>query len=106
MTGPTGMDGVRGLHVRHVVQTRCPASFADVVVDVEPAGRFAVEVAPSVDTPGEYVEAFARGLRSGLPPGRAARVVVRRLLVHPVDSHAADFEHAGRLAARRLLDGG
>ncbi|WP_199725787.1 hypothetical protein [Nocardiopsis sp. Huas11] len=110
---------VRGVFVRHVMQTACPGDFAFVWLDAEPgpAGT-GVEVVddlpdtcpqPDEPLPAEYRRAFATGVRDGMErlgnggSPYAVRIVLRDARWHEVDSNARSFEAAGRYAAAEVL---
>ncbi|MEU6078229.1 hypothetical protein [Micromonospora sp. NPDC047074] len=116
---PDWTTAVRAVHVRHGTQTSC-GGIAVVLADVEPhpayafVARFGGEPPGPADLRGECVEGFADGIRTelarlcgGQPP--PVRVVLRRILVHEVDSSAAVNRAAGRRAAaeavRRAAEG-
>ncbi|TQF01466.1 hypothetical protein E6W39_03415 [Kitasatospora acidiphila] len=114
---------IRGLRARFVRQFSCPSDFADVTVDFEPwEDGFTFEVdreATVVNDPGPrelaaYHAALAAGMREELAELAesasggglvvAVAVVVRRTVVHDVDSHAGAFHRAGRLVVREAFD--
>ncbi|MFG2100959.1 hypothetical protein ACGFJ5_10190 [Micromonospora echinaurantiaca] len=116
---PDWRTPIRAVHVRHGTQTAC-GGIAIVLADVEPHAAYAFTARFDGRPPGpadlrqECVEGFADGMRTelarlcgGQPP--PVRVVLRRILVHDVDSSAAINRAAGRLAAaeavRRAVDG-
>lgn len=105
---------VRDIAVRSGNHTSC-GGFAKIVADVEPAARFEfVDAHPHDDawTPaddpeliGWCVAAVRRGVLDGLaatgsPP---VRFVLRRVLVHPVDSNEFHNEAAGRKAVAEAV---
>ncbi|MEU4690623.1 hypothetical protein [Actinoplanes sp. NPDC023714] len=105
---------VRDIDVRAGSQLHC-AGFAGILADVEPADRFefvdAHESQGTGSDDGELVEACVNAVRRGvlgelgepLPP---VRFVLRRILIHLVDSTEDRNEAAGRLAvaeAKRRL---
>lgn len=112
---------VRDISVRSGNQTSC-GGIAKIVADVEPAGCFEFVDARSPDDGWTHpddaeltdwcIAAARRGVLDGLamvgsPP---VRFVLRRILVHPVDSNEFHNEKAGRMAVaeavRRLSDHG
>lgn len=110
----TLVEPLRDVHIRHLRWTACPASFAIVTVDFEPPSEPGTGVelidrlAPDDRIPTELFDALRDGLRQELADAEGAplldtRVVLHHAVVHLTDSHARDFEHAGRLAARELL---
>ncbi|MEU8511756.1 hypothetical protein AB0C76_09235 [Kitasatospora sp. NPDC048722] len=107
---------VRGVRARYVRQAGCPSDFADVTVDFEPwEDGVLLEVAREATVVGTipadelrlWHEAFVDGVREELAArgvdGVAAAVVVRRTVVHDVDSSAHSFRAAGRVAVREAF---
>ncbi|WP_157240958.1 hypothetical protein [Catenuloplanes japonicus] len=110
---------VRGIAVRSGNQTNC-AGIAKIVADVEPAERFEFVDAHAPDDrwtdreDDELIEWCVAAVRRGVEAGLAeagsppVRFVLRRILVHPVDSNERHNEAVGRMAVaealRRLSD--
>lgn len=110
---------IRDVEVRHVMQSACGA-FAIVTVDFEPKA-YGIELAVPSDVRLDFyehawdyrfvfgcVEALAEGITEelGTRPDLDVRtkVILRRMVLHPVDSNEMSFRHAGRLAARTALE--
>jgi hypothetical protein len=116
---PTWSAVIRGITVTAGTQANC-SGFARAVADFEPqtdASEGFTFVLAIEERPGRYrddelaarcCEHIERGVRaelaehfgSALP---AVRVVLRRILVHPVDSTEVRNHEAGRGLARRAL---
>ncbi|MFE3516158.1 hypothetical protein [Streptomyces sp. NPDC059166] len=111
---------IRGVRAVYAWQSTCPSDFAEVVVDFEP-GRAGItlETAPAMTVQGDvltpeelstYRAAIVAGVReevAQLVPGTpaAVAVVLRKIRVHPVDSHPRSFHMVGRVAVRNALGG-
>jgi hypothetical protein len=114
---------IRGVRARSAPAAAC-GMFAEVTVDFEPSAAgltptmgygLLVEEADETDgrtsgadVPPAYLEALADGVAAELAEREpslvvAARIVIRRVLIHPADSSAAAFRAAGRIAARQAL---
>ncbi|GAB3209173.1 hypothetical protein GCM10027294_22500 [Marinactinospora endophytica] len=112
---------VHGVHVRHVIQTACPAEVALAWADMLPlaAGadseyQFVVDLPEGRRSrggplPAEFAEAFGAGVfeawervGAGRPP-YAARVVLRDAAWHEYDSHTRSFHRAGAMAGMETL---
>ncbi|WP_460395628.1 hypothetical protein [Actinophytocola sediminis] len=110
---------IRDVEVRYVRQSACGA-FAIATVDFEPKA-YGFELAIPSDVRLEfyehdwdyqsvfsYVEALAQGITEelGTRPDLDVRVkvILRRMVLHPVDSNEMSFRHVGRLAARTALE--
>ncbi|WP_433178764.1 hypothetical protein [Actinoallomurus sp. CA-150999] len=120
---------IRDVEARYVKQTVCGV-FAIVTVDFEPghgAGS-SIELAIPTDVcfvygPNRgdhdyrvvfaYLDAFAKGMREELAANQPiimdAKVILRRMVIHEIDSNEHSFHTAGKMAARtameRALDG-
>ncbi|MEV7024238.1 hypothetical protein [Kitasatospora sp. NPDC093558] len=107
---------VRDIRARYVWQAGCPSDFADLTVDFEPwEDGIVLEVTPGAELVGtiseselrSWHESFVDGVREELAArgvgGVALAVVVRRTVVHDVDSSARSFRAAGRVAAREAF---
>lgn len=110
---------IRDVEARYVRQSACGA-FAIVTVDFEPKA-YGIELAVPSDVRLDFyghawdyrfvfgcVEALAEGITGelGTRPDLDVRtkVILRRMVLHPVDSNEMSFRHAGRLAARTALE--
>jgi elongation factor G len=111
----TVVRGVSGLVYRHVKQDGGAGQFAQVVLDVEPAGVadqegfvFRSAVAGG-HVPREYIRAVEAGCRDALAEGplghpvTGLRVTLTDGATHPKDSSELAFRTAGRLALREAL---
>jgi hypothetical protein len=128
MAGPAApfpSAAIRGVRARSAPAAAC-GMYADVTVDFEPSaagltmmmgyGLVVAEAGTNGGTGGAdvlpaYLEALANGITAelaALEPGLvvAARVVIRRVLIHPADSSAAGFLAAGRIVGRQALAAG
>lgn len=111
---------IRDVRIRYVKQAACGA-FAIVTVDFEPTNWNKVHVVISsdvrldfdgVDQDYDFVFGCVDGLAKGITDELDTRpdldvrvkVVLRRIVFHPVDSNELAFRHAGRLVARAALD--
>ncbi|MET7303577.1 hypothetical protein [Embleya sp. NPDC005575] len=114
---PHAVHSVRATYVR---QAGCPAYFADVTFDVEPAhasGSYVEVAVPHglrVEPRGEplvavsYLAAFRDGFADALAEHRSdvradVLIVVRKVTIHEVDSNDSAFRHAGRLALDAVI---
>ncbi|MFJ2738646.1 hypothetical protein ACIO3O_03160 [Streptomyces sp. NPDC087440] len=109
---PFPRQPIRDVVATYSRQAGCPGDFAQVTVDFEPWEEgFAFEVAREARIPADpevanYVAALEEGLRAELTervPGCAVAVVLRRLLIHEVDSREGSFRQVGRVAVRVAL---
>jgi elongation factor G len=111
----TVVRGVSGLVYRHVKQDGGAGQFAQVVLDVEPAGVedgegfvFRSAVAGG-RVPREYIRAVEAGCRDALAEGplghpvTGLRVTLTDGATHPKDSSELAFRTAGRLGLREAL---
>ncbi|SEL85422.1 hypothetical protein [Streptacidiphilus jiangxiensis] len=114
------VEAIRDIHIRHVKQTSC-GPFAIITVDFEPLPSSSTGVRLAVPHDVElgyqgyvdhqelfgYLDAIAAGVRAELTAEArttpATRVLVRRIVIHEVDSSERGFRTAGELAAREAL---
>jgi elongation factor G len=113
-------QSIRGVDVRYVKQTSGPGAFAILTVDFEPT-TYGIDLTIPGDVRlefGEYdfgyqsVFGYLDGLAWGITEELGTRpdldvrtkVILRRLVLHLVDSNEMAFRHAGRLAARAALE--
>jgi hypothetical protein len=112
---------IRNIRARYVRQTCEPAMYAVVTVDLEPLAepaeglRMQIPGGLRVEGPGEregvdlsYLSALAEGIAEELaaqhpPVHAAARIVLRQVGIHPLDSTQAAFRAAGKAAARNAV---
>jgi hypothetical protein len=111
---------IRDVEVRYVRQAACGA-FAIVTVDFEPTAWDRVQLAISSDVRLDFggydqdyqsvlgcIEGLARGITEELDtrPDLDVRVkvILRRIVFHPVDSNELSFQYAGRLVARTAIE--
>jgi hypothetical protein len=113
-------EAIRDIHIRHVKQTSC-GPFAVITVDFEPLSgsstgvRLAVPHDVELGYPGcfdhqtlfGFLDAIAAGVREELSAedriAPATRVLLRRVVIHELDSSESGFRTAGALAAREAL---
>jgi hypothetical protein len=111
---------IRDVQTRYVKQSSGPGAFAIVTVDFEPQ-RYGFDltiprgVRFDFDEYGHdyrdvfaYLGALAEGITDELGTRPEldvrARVILRRMVIHAVDSNEMAFRHAGRLTARTALE--
>jgi hypothetical protein len=109
---------IKGVHVRRVKQAACGV-FAIATLDFEPAPRgFRLTVGdglrvdgrgwqPDHQTLAECLAGLAEGVEQELAAHAGldlrVEVVLREIVIHPVDSNALAFRAAGQLAASTAL---
>ncbi len=111
---------IRDVQVRYVRQTAGAGAFAILTVDFEPT-TYGIDLTIPGDVRLEFDEfewdyqslfRYLEGLVWGVTEELGTRpdldvrtkVILRRLVLHPVDSNELGFRHAGRLVARAALE--
>jgi hypothetical protein len=113
---------IRDIEARYVKYAACGV-FAIVTVDFEPGQGVGFELALAGDVRfvfgpdgGDceyrsvftYLDELAEGIREELAAEKQVladvKVILRRMVIHPVDSNERSFRAAGKLAARAALE--